>query len=84
MLVELHRERERIGFTMRLTNHDEVTGDVVDREAARLVEEVLARQLVPLKVPITWDTKLDTCWGKAKPKSKRPDTYADETRGGRS
>lgn len=66
-LVELHNERQRTGFTMRMTVHDEVCGDVPDEESARLVSEVLNRQSFPeLKVPILWTGKTGRHWAECK------------------
>lgn len=61
-LVEVHRERKRIGCRLRLTNHDEVVTDVPDAEAAARLDEVLNRQAIPLKVPIRWSTKSGRSW----------------------
>jgi DNA polymerase I-like protein with 3'-5' exonuclease and polymerase domains len=62
--IELHRERKRLGLTMRMTVHDEVVGDVPDIEAARLVEEQLNRQSYELRVPILWDVNVGPNWAK--------------------
>jgi len=61
-LVELHAERRRTGFLMRMTVHDEVCGDVPDAESARMVDEILNRQSFELMVPILWDTKTGSSW----------------------
>lgn len=64
-LVELHRERKRLGLTMRFTVHDEADGDVPDVEAARMVKEVLDRQSFELNVPILWDVAVGPSWAEA-------------------
>ena len=61
-LVELHRERKYTGLVMRLTNHDEVTGDALLSETAARVAEILDAQSFELRVPITWTVKTGTNW----------------------
>jgi DNA polymerase I-like protein with 3'-5' exonuclease and polymerase domains len=61
-LVELHRERKDTGFLMRWPVHDEVDGDIPDREAARKVGKILNRQSFPLKVPILWEVSVGRNW----------------------
>lgn len=66
-LVELHRERKTTGLTLRITNHDEVVGDIPDAEHAKLVDEILNRQTHPgLKVPLTWSTGIGPSWAECK------------------
>lgn len=65
-LVELFRERKRIGLKMRFTVHDEVNGDVPDVAAAKMVEEILNRQTHKLRVPITWSVGTGANWAEAK------------------
>jgi DNA polymerase I-like protein with 3'-5' exonuclease and polymerase domains len=66
-LVELHRERKRTGFLMRMTVHDEVGGDAQTPETATMVSEILNRQSFPeLKVPIRWSVKTGANWAEAK------------------
>jgi len=64
-IVELHRERKRTGFKMRLTMHDEVDGDVPDLESARMVTEILDRQSLDTRVPILWETGTGANWREA-------------------
>src|SRR5712692_1718081 len=61
-LVELHEARHQTGLVLRITNHDEVVGDIPDREHANLVHELLNRQSVPLRVPLTWTTTIGPNW----------------------
>jgi DNA polymerase I-like protein with 3'-5' exonuclease and polymerase domains len=65
-VVHLHKERMRLGLTLRCTIHDEFVGDVPDLEAARLVSQVLAHQELPLSVPILWDMKTGRNWAECK------------------
>jgi len=83
--VEAHRERKRLGLTMRATVHDELLCDTPDVESARQTEELLNRQSFPqLKVPILWDAKVGKNWAELSKISEFDGTVADETRGGRS
>jgi DNA polymerase I-like protein with 3'-5' exonuclease and polymerase domains len=61
-LVELHLARKSTGFTMRMTIHDSVNGDVPDQECAEKVNAILNRQTSALKVPITWSAKTGRNW----------------------
>lgn len=65
-LVALHAARKATGFILRTTVHDEVTGDVPDRDAARRVNDVLNQQSLPLRVPILWTTKSGANWSECK------------------
>lgn len=66
-LVELHAERRKTGFVMRMTVHDEVTGDAPDAESARMVAEILDRQTaLESAVPILWETKTGRNWAECK------------------
>jgi len=66
-LVELHAERRRTGLVLRLTVHDEVTGDATTPETRELVDEILNRQSFPqLKVPILWSVKTGANWAECK------------------
>lgn len=65
-LAELYEARASLGFTMRMTIHDEVVGDVPDAEAGRQVAALLDRQSLPLRVPILWDTRTAANWKEAK------------------
>ena len=61
-LVELHAERRNTGFVLRITNHDEVVGDIQDVEGARQVNTILNYQSYPLRVPLTWSTGVGPNW----------------------
>jgi DNA polymerase I-like protein with 3'-5' exonuclease and polymerase domains len=65
-LVELHRERKRTGFVMRLTVHDAVSGDATLLETKQRVGEILNRQSYALKVPILWSTGTGRTWADCK------------------
>lgn len=65
-IVELHRERKRTGFVMRLTVHDAVGGDAKTPETKAMVSEILNRQSFPLSVPILWSTKTGPNWAEVK------------------
>lgn len=68
-MTEVHRERRRIGFTPRMSVHDELVGDCVDQESARLLREILNEQSFPqLKVSIRWDVGVGPNWAEAKSK----------------
>ena len=61
-LVELHRQRRETGLILRITNHDEVVGDILDAEHARKVDAILNYQSFPLRVPLTWSTSVGPNW----------------------
>lgn len=62
-MVELHKVRHQTGFLMRITNHDELVGDIQSLEGARLVDDVLNHQSFPqLRVPLTWSTEVGRNW----------------------
>ncbi len=61
-MVETHAVRKEIGFTPRITNHDELVGDG-DRETARRLHEILNHQSFPqFQVPLTWSTGIGPTW----------------------
>lgn len=62
-LVELHEVRQQTGFVLRITNHDEVVGDIPDKRQAQVVHDLLNLQSFPeLKVPLTWSTGIGPNW----------------------
>lgn len=62
-LVELHRKRKETGLVLRITNHDEVVGDIPDKEHARMVDAIVNHQSFPsLRVPLTWSTGVGPNW----------------------
>jgi DNA polymerase I-like protein with 3'-5' exonuclease and polymerase domains len=65
-LVELYHERKRLGLTLRMTVHDEVVGDVPDKEHAALVSAQLDAQTTPTTVPILWGGKTGANWRECK------------------
>ncbi len=65
-LAELHRERKRTGFVMRITNHDAALGDATTPETMALVGEILNRQSVEFKVPIIWEMGVGANWAECK------------------
>lgn len=65
-LVEVFRKRKVFGFTMRLTIHDELCGDIPDEESANKIKELLNRQSFVFKVPILWKVKTGKNWAECK------------------
>lgn len=65
-LVELFAQRKALNFTMRMTVHDEVTGDVADVESAAKINELLNVQSLPMDVPILWQSGTGKNWAEAK------------------
>jgi DNA polymerase I-like protein with 3'-5' exonuclease and polymerase domains len=63
-MVEVHRERKRLGLTPRLTLHDEWLGGCESAESARGLAEILNRQSFERfrDIPILWDTKVGRNW----------------------
>lgn len=66
VLVELYRQRKKLGLTLRLTVHDEVVGDLADTRTVGDVKRVLNKQYFNLKVPILWDAKTGANWAACK------------------
>lgn len=66
-LVEIHEARKETGFLLRITNHDELVGDIPDLEHAKMVNEIVNRQSFPqLRVPLTWSTGIGPNWAECK------------------
>lgn len=62
-LVELHKARHETQLTLRITNHDEIVGDIPDEEYAKKVDTLLNRQAFSkLRVPLTWSTGIGKNW----------------------
>lgn len=62
-IIEIHRERKYTQFLLRFPVHDEVDGDIPDKEHANRVKEILNSQSFPtLRVPILWDLKTGINW----------------------
>jgi DNA polymerase I-like protein with 3'-5' exonuclease and polymerase domains len=66
VLVETYKERKRLGLTMQLTVHDELTGRLADPGMLPEVEKVLNHQYFNLRVPILWDCKTGNNWAECK------------------
>ncbi len=65
-MVEVHRVRKEIGFTPRITNHDELVGDG-DRGTAERLHKILNEQSFPeFQVPLTWSTGIGPNWADVK------------------
>lgn len=65
-LVELYERRKEFGFTMRMTIHDEICGDVPDVETAEKISALLNTQSFDLPVPILWEVGTGKNWAEAK------------------
>jgi len=65
-LVDLYKQRKEVGFTMRMTIHDEICGDVPDKDAAERVSKLLNEQTSGLEVPILWEVGTGANWAEAK------------------
>jgi DNA polymerase-1 len=61
-ILELYQTRHDTEFTMRMTVHDEVDGDVPSPEHAKKVSEILNTQSFPFRVPILWSVDTGTDW----------------------
>lgn len=64
-LLALYNERKTTGTAPRITNHDEVLGDVGEPHTVAMVTELLAEQCVPTRVPLTWDLGIGKNWKEA-------------------
>jgi DNA polymerase I-like protein with 3'-5' exonuclease and polymerase domains len=65
-LVELYNMRKELGLVLRMTVHDEVVGDVPDKEAANRVSAQLDVQTTPTTVPILWSGHTGRNWREVK------------------
>jgi DNA polymerase I-like protein with 3'-5' exonuclease and polymerase domains len=66
-IVELHKARKHTGLLMRMTVHDEITGDAQQPETSARVHEILNHQSFPeLRVPILWECKEGANWAECK------------------
>jgi hypothetical protein len=83
-MVEVHRERKRLGLVPRMTVHDAWVGDCPSIESTRGLGVILNHQSFKFKVPITWSVKWGKNWAAvSKDESQFDGTVADGTRGGR-
>ena len=71
-MVEVHREnrKRKLGVTLRLTVHDQLCGDVPNKEIASEVQKILNVQSFNLSVPILWDMSTAENWAQCEIKSK--------------
>lgn len=77
-MCDAYAVRKELGFTMRLTVHDELCGDIPDEHMAIELEKVLNEQAIPFRVPILWDAATGPNWNDAKKGAKPEATLTDE------
>ena len=66
-IAQLHEVRKETGFLMRMTVHDEVTGDAMAPDTMQKVDAILNEQSFPqLKVPILWECRGGANWAECK------------------
>ena len=66
-IAELYEARKETGFKMRMTVHDEITGDALAPDTLQKVDEILNRQSFPqLTIPILWECGQGPTWADAK------------------
>lgn len=61
-LRDVYRERKHLEFTMRMTVHDALEGDMENPEKARDLRDLLDQPAIPLRVPIRWDVEIGPNW----------------------
>jgi DNA polymerase I-like protein with 3'-5' exonuclease and polymerase domains len=71
-LVDVYKNRHALELVMRVTNHDEIVGDLLNRSKVRMIAELLDTQIplgvntrgepVMSRIPILWDTKTAPSW----------------------
>lgn len=61
-LLQLYRQRNELGVTLRFTVHDEVDGDIPPDGDVQKLEAALNEAVLPLDVPILWDLKTGPNW----------------------
>jgi DNA polymerase-1 len=64
-MVRLHQERKRLELTPRMMVHDAFEGDLPSARHLAAVEEVLAVQELPLRVPVLWSSHTGPSWAEA-------------------
>ncbi len=64
-LLELYRERKRLGLTLRFTVHDEADGGLQDLGSLPRMQELLNEQTSSFAVPILWDIGHGVNWHEA-------------------
>lgn len=64
-LLQVYAIRHQLGLTMRLTVHDELDGDLREKESATELKRILEEPLEDLKirVPLLWDVSTGNSWG---------------------
>lgn len=65
-LIDVYQERNRLGFVMRMTVHDELNGDLLDPGGLDQMAGFLNEQRLECKVPILWDSRIGANWAEAK------------------
>lgn len=67
VLIEVHKHRKDLEYVPRLTNHDEIGGDVLNPDKFGRLQDLLNTQWYPeIKVPILWSCGLGPNWMEAK------------------
>lgn len=62
-LLTLYNNRRELEFTMRMTVHDEVNGDIPNsQEHNKRISDILNQQRMDLRVPILWETEIGKNW----------------------
>lgn len=64
VMIEVHKERHRIGFLERFTVHDALAGDL--HEDPRHMKELLNTQFYDFRVQILWEVGVGRTWADAK------------------
>jgi DNA polymerase I-like protein with 3'-5' exonuclease and polymerase domains len=64
---EMYRQRKRLGLTMRSTVHDEENSTKPKGVEGRLeIARFMDEQLIPMRVPILWETGFGPNWEETK------------------
>jgi Mesyanzhinovviridae DNA polymerase len=65
-VCEAYESRKETGFVIRYSVHDELVGDVPDRESAHKLDAILNHQTFPEynKVPILWESGVGPSWAR--------------------
>jgi DNA polymerase I-like protein with 3'-5' exonuclease and polymerase domains len=81
-MIEVHKATGSIGFTPRLSVHDQILGDGTEETATEL-SKILDHQSHDFKVPILWAVKARDNWAQCDAKETPPRGFDDPTRDGR-
>lgn len=65
-IVVTHRNRRELGYTPRVTVHDELGGDLADAGMLPRFQSFLNEQHFDVKIPIMWDAHVGATWAAAK------------------